>query len=159
MNSHPHSSLRRNSQQSVVKNHHIMFAVIEGVDEQVLVLGCDFPLIQTSTLSCLLDRLENTAVVSAVDGRKPDCVLPLTDGQPQPLCGAYSVDALEAAIGALSNARNQSFGDVLDHLNVVPISHERLPGRSATFENVNIRDDLRTARASVQNERRNYRRH
>lgn len=131
---------------------------LEAVEtDTALVLGCDIPLIRTATLAWLLERLETTGGGSSTDGPAPDCVLPLVDGRPQPLCGAYSVERLEAAIDTLGTSRNRSFDDVLEHLHVVTIPPERLPGSTHTFANVNTRIDLQIARARAKPKHRNER--
>jgi molybdopterin-guanine dinucleotide biosynthesis protein A len=108
-----------------------------------LVLACDLPLLRTATLSSLLERFENDTEGGS------DCVLPLVDGYPQPLCGAYAVDVLDRTVGTLGSPRDSSFHEVLDRLRVSTVPGERLPGGPDAFENVNTRSDLRNVRSRL----------
>ncbi|MEF8778897.1 MAG: molybdenum cofactor guanylyltransferase [Natronomonas sp.] len=114
---------------------------------KALVLACDLPLIRTATLSSLLEALEDGG------GSSPDCVLPLVDGYPEPLCGVYSTERLRSAIEIFDTPRNRSFGDLLENLRVSTIPQQQLPGGSHTYENVNTPEDLRTVRTIVRKRR------
>lgn len=105
-------------------------------DDVALVVGCDFPLVTTTALASMLTRLESRAA---------DAVVPWADGRRQPLCGAYRVDALEAAIDALGSVRGRRVGEVHERLVVHDVSVEELPGSDRAFWNVNTRADLERA--------------
>ncbi|MEF8786993.1 MAG: hypothetical protein V5A45_13750 [Haloarculaceae archaeon] len=79
----------------------------------------------------------------------PDCVLPVVDGERQPLCGAYALGELTAAIGALEETRHSSFHAVLSQLDIATVPSDRLPGGSQVFLNVNKPADLETARNAL----------
>lgn len=110
-------------------------------DGTALVLACDLPLLRTATLSALLERLDNA------DGDESDCALPLVDGYPQPLCGAYTVETLRRAIDRFETPRHRALKEVLDRLRLSTVPGERLPGGREAFENINTWDDLRNVRS------------
>lgn len=128
-------------------------AALDAVSARmILVLACDLPLVRPTTLSQLLDEL-GVGGVRPNGSATPDCVLPRVEGHPRPLCGAYYRKRFETAIDRLDDARHASLRDVLDRLRVSTVPGDRLPGGSSAFENVNTRDDLRTAR-KIARERR-----
>ena len=106
-------------------------------DDVALVVGCDLPLVRTATLSTLLSRL---------DARPVDAVVPRVDGRRQPLCGAYRVGALEDAIDAVGDAHGCRVDALFDHLEGHAVSADRLPGGDRAFWNVNTRQDLERVR-------------
>jgi molybdopterin-guanine dinucleotide biosynthesis protein A len=114
-------------------------------DKTALILACDLPLLRTATLSALLEQLNDA------DGDKFDCVLPLVDGHPQPLSGAYTVGTLDSAINRFQTPRHKSFKEVLSRLQVLTVPGEQLPGGREAFENVNTRDDLQNIRSIFRN--------
>lgn len=119
--------------------------------DSALVVACDVPLLQSSTLLALhsrLKRMESTDQQRA--NSLPDCVLPIVDGEPQPLCGAYVLEELTAAIGTLDQTRHSSFDAVLSGLDVTTVPAQQLPGGPQRFLNVNRVTDLRTAQNALE---------
>lgn len=115
---------------------------LDGVDGgRAVVLACDLPLVGTETLASLLDAFGTVGGAAATD-----CVLPIVDGRPQPLCGVYAVDGVDAALDSLGTPRNRPLGELLDRLRVSTVSTSTLPAGPHSFANVNTRADLRTAR-------------
>jgi molybdopterin-guanine dinucleotide biosynthesis protein A len=121
---------------------------LEAADSgPALVIACDYPLVESTTLSALDSRLQGdySTDLNPPDSA-PDCVLPIVDGKPQPLCGAYLLEAVGAAIDRLEETRNAPFRALLSQLDIATVRAEQLPGGSEVFKNVNTVDDLTALR-------------
>lgn len=121
---------------------------LEAVDSgPALVIACDYPLVEPTTLSALDSRLQQDYSTDLKPSDSaPDCVLPVVNGRPQPLCGAYLLEAVRTAINRLEETRNAPFESLLSQLNVATVRAEQLPGGSQVFKNVNTVDDLTALR-------------
>jgi molybdopterin-guanine dinucleotide biosynthesis protein A len=119
--------------------------------EKVIITACDMPLIRTVTLSALVGWFNRSNYSGFSHGI--DCVLPLLDGQIQPLCGIYSVEALNTAINMLGDPRNRSCNEVIEGLEVLSVPQHRLPGDQYVFTNINSKNDLKNAQVALQKRR------
>lgn len=116
--------------------------------KEVIIIACDIPLIRTITLSALLGWFDRDKYSGSSHGI--DCVLPLINGRIQPLCGIYSVDALNAAINMIGDPGSKSCNEVIEGLKVLSVPQHQLPGDQHVFTNVNTKNDLKKSQEVIQ---------
>ena len=119
---------------------HGLLAALEWCpEESAVVLAADVPRIPPVLLAALLDRLEKTRALA---------VVPTDAGHPQPLCAAWSREALPALRAAVA-AGDFSLRRAVGAARALVLSEEEtalLPGyRAGAFRNVNTPEEYRVA--------------
>jgi molybdopterin-guanine dinucleotide biosynthesis protein A len=123
----------------------IRTALANSATERVLVAGCDLPFVTPDLFAFLLAGLGNPE-----DGY--DAVVPLDpEGRLEPLCAAYSTNALDA-VAALIDSGQRKPSTIYDRVKtrIVPFAEiEHLHGSDLFFRNVNTPEDFAWAGGGV----------
>lgn len=119
--------------------HGLVSALQWSPEELAIVLAADVPRVPEALLEALLARLSTSDATA---------VVPTGDGHPQPLCAAWSKEALPALRLAVE-AGDLSLRRAVEAARVLVLSEEettRLPGWIAgAFRNVNTPEEYRAA--------------
>jgi molybdopterin-guanine dinucleotide biosynthesis protein A len=109
--------------------------------DSALVVACDMPLLQAPLLAELSRRLAGH-----------DAVTPVNDGQPEPLCAAYTkgcIPAIQRRLDAGAYKTSGLFDDV-DALLLEPEEWRRFDPEGLSFLNVNREADLERAKTLIE---------
>lgn len=102
--------------------------------EDLFVLACDMPLMETSLLKELLNHYQQKP--------GPDAFVYSNNGEPEPLCGIYKANGLSQIVGLYHAAQlpKHSMKFMLDHTNtyLIPISDDQ----KKYFRNFNAHAEL-----------------
>ena len=123
--------------------HGLLAALEWSPEELTIVLAADVPRIPGTLLAALLGRLEATGAPA---------VIPTAAGHPQPLCAAWSRNALPALRLAVV-AGDLSLRRVVEAVGALVLSEKEttlLPGfASGAFRNVNTPEEYRAAEEEI----------
>ncbi len=123
--------------------HGLLAALEWSPEELAIVLAADVPRVPETLLAALLARLATTGAPA---------VVPTASGHPQPLCAAWSRDALSALRLAVA-AGDLSLRRVVEATHALVLSEEEttmLPGfASGAFRNVNTPEEHRAAEEEI----------
>jgi len=103
-------------------------------EEDLLVMACDLPLMQTQILQLLLQHAEQNL--------SNDAVVFLNDGEPEPLCALYRRSGLQKTLESAVQHTLKKFSmkNMLEQLSVtyIPLALEHIPA----FRNINAHAEL-----------------
>ena len=103
-------------------------------EEDLLVMACDLPLMQTQILQLLLQHAEQNL--------SSDAVVFLNDGEPEPLCALYRRSGLQKSLESAvrHSLKKFSMKNMLEQLSVayIPLAPEHIPA----FRNINAHAEL-----------------
>ena len=103
-------------------------------EEDLLVMACDMPLMQTQILELLLQHAEQNL--------SEDAVVFLNDGEPEPLCALYRRSGLQKTLESAvqHSLKKFSMKNMLEQLNVayIPVT----PEFKQAFRNINAHAEL-----------------
>jgi molybdopterin-guanine dinucleotide biosynthesis protein A len=90
----------------------VLSSHIQYPDEDLFILGCDMPLMESSVLKELFEQHRQN--------EEPDAIIYTNDGEPEPLCGIYTSKGLATILAMLQNNElsRHSMKFMLDHLTV-----------------------------------------
>lgn len=122
-----------------------IFSVLLNIkDDAIFVAACDMPFLNERLVRYMADRYNDFNSAT----NKWDAVIPVFEGDPQPLLGIYSKNIL-GIIEARLNKGLKKLKDMLTEINVLYIKEEEVKqidpeGRS--FLNINTMEDLEKVR-------------
>lgn len=112
----------------------VLSSHVQDPTEDLIVLGCDLPLMESSLLKELYIQYQQQHLA--------DAYIYTNDGEPEPLCGIYTAKGLSIILTMLNNGEliKHSMKFMLDHLtvNTIPVTDEQ----KKCFRNFNAHAEL-----------------
>ncbi len=131
----------------------ILSALIALEDEDLFVTACDMPFIKPELVRYILDKWrKNKEGVSCIShstkrNNEYDAVIPVFNGESQPLLGIYSKSIIKTMEDTIRNA-NRSLRDFLRKVKVLYLTEEevrRIDPLGESFFNINTMEDYKKA--------------